>query len=103
MPRSCEAAHEDSKVEAQRGEEIHHIATGHGPMVQGGLLTAHPGLLTAHPGGVHCYGWSPGGGSSFRQCVGAASPGNPDLETATAIQRRVREKEIDIRGFHPEG
>ena len=34
MPRSCEEAHEDSKVEAQRGE-IHHIATGHGPMVQG--------------------------------------------------------------------
>src|SRR3954462_14093306 len=29
----------------------HHIATGHGPMVQGGLLTAHPG-------GVHGVGWS---------------------------------------------
>src|SRR3954466_12514254 len=42
----------------KRGE-VHHIATGHGPMVQGGLLTAHPG-------GVHGYGWSPGGGSSFR-------------------------------------
>ena len=59
----------------------------------------------AHPGGVHGYGWSPEGGSSFRQGAGAASPGSPDLETAaaTAVQRRVREKEIDIRGFHPEG
>src|SRR3954471_7270818 len=54
MPRSCEAAHEDSKVEEQRGGEIHHIATDHGPMVQGGLLTAHPGS-------VHGYGWFPGG------------------------------------------
>ena len=66
-------------------------------MVQGGLLTAHPG-------GVHGYGWSPGGGSSFRQGAGAASPGSPDLETAAAaVQRRVRESQIDIRGFHPEG
>ena len=86
MPRSCEAAHEDSKVEAQKGGEIHHIATGHGPMVQGRLLTAHPG-------DVH-----------GRQGAGAASPGSPDLETAAAVvQRRDRGKEIDIRGFHPEG
>ena len=42
-------------------------------MVQGGLLTAHLG-------GVHGYGWSPGGGSSSRQGVGAASPGSPDLK-----------------------
>src|SRR3954466_9056564 len=41
----------------KRGE-IHHIATGHRPMVQGGLLTAHPG-------GVHGYGWSPGGVPPF--------------------------------------
>src|SRR4051812_36612354 len=95
MPRSCEAAHEDSKVEAQKGGEIHHITTGHGPMVQGGLLTTHPG-------GVHGYGWSPGGGSSSRQGAGAASPGIPDLETAVAtVQRRDRERHIDIRGFHP--
>ena len=61
-------------------------------------------LLTAHTGGVHGYGWSTGGGISFRQGAGAASPGSPDLETAaTAVQRGVREKEIDIRGFHPEG
>ena len=66
-------------------------------MVQGGLLTVHPE-------GVHGDGWSPGGGSSFRQVAGAASPGNPDLETAAAVvQRGVREKQIDIRGFHPEG
>ena len=66
-------------------------------MVQGGLLTTHLG-------GVHGDGWSPGGGSSFRQGAGAASPGSPDLETAVAaVQRLVRGKEINIRGFHPEG
>ena len=66
-------------------------------MVQGGLLTAHPG-------GVHGYGWSPGGGSSSLQGAEAASPGSPDLEmAAAAVQRRVCGKEIDIRGFHPEG
>src|ERR1044072_4436718 len=72
--------------------EIHHIATDHGPMVQGGLLTAHTG-------GVHSYGWSPGGGISFRQGAGAASPGSPDLETAAAAEQRgVRENQIRIRG-----
>ena len=97
MPRSCETAHEDSKVAAQRGGEIHHIATDHGPMVQGGLLTAHTG-------GVHGYGWSPGGGFTFRQGAGAASPGSPDLETAAAAEQRgSREKGIHIRGFYPEG
>src|SRR3954470_11331504 len=76
----------------KRGE-IHRIATGHGPMVQGGLLTAHPG-------GVHGYGWSPGGGFSFRQGAGAASPGSPDLETAVAaIQRGVHESQICFQGF----
>ena len=47
-------------------------------MVQGGLLTAHPG-------GVHGGGWTPRGGSSFRQGAGAASPGSLDLETPTAM------------------
>ena len=62
-------------------------------MVQGGLLTAHLG-------GVHGYGWSPRGGSSFRKGAGADSPGSPDLETVVAaVQRGVREKHIDIRGF----
>src|SRR4051812_33137319 len=44
-------------------------------------------LLTAHPGGFYGDGWSPGGGSSFRQGAGAASTGSPDLETAAAVQR----------------
>src|ERR1043165_3109203 len=97
MPRPCEAAHEDSKVEAQRGGDFHHIATDHGPMVQGGLLTAHTG-------GVHVYGWSPGGGVSFRQGAREASQGSPDLETAAAAkQRGFREKGIRISGFYPEG
>ena len=49
-------------------------------------------LLTAHPGGVNGDGGAPGGGSSFRQGVGAASPGSSDLETAaTAIQRGDQE------------
>ena len=46
-------------------------------MVQGGLLTARPG-------GVHGDGGAPGGGSSFRQGAGAASPGSPNIETAEA-------------------
>src|SRR3954465_1585718 len=72
---------------------VHHIATGHGPMIQGGLLTAHPG-------GVHGDGWSPEGGSSYREGAGAASPGNTDLETAVAAtQRGVREYEICFQGF----
>ena len=62
-------------------------------MVQGGLLTAHLG-------GVHGYGWSPGGGSSFWQGAGAASLGSHDLETVVAaVQRGEREWHIDIRGF----
>ena len=66
-------------------------------MVQGGLLTAHTG-------GVHGYGWSPGGGSSFWQGAGEASLDSPDLETAAAaVQSGVHGKQIDIRGFHPEG
>src|SRR3954468_2102281 len=97
MPRSCEAAHEDSKVKAQEGGEIHHIATDHGPTVQGGLLTAHSG-------GVHGYGGSPGGGVSFRQGAGAASPGSPDLETAAAAEQRMfHEKGFCFQGFPDEG
>ena len=62
-------------------------------MVQGGLLTTHPE-------GVHGGGWTPGGGSSFRQGAGAASPGSPDFETAAAaVQRGDWEKNFDIRGF----
>src|ERR1043165_3567880 len=77
--------------------EVHHIATDHGPMVQGGLLTAHTGV-------VHGYEWSPGGGISFRQGAGAASPGSPDLKTAaTAEQRGIRKKGFLSRGFPDEG
>src|SRR3954471_8314469 len=57
------------KWSTKRGGE-HHIATGHGPMVQGGLLMAHSG-------GVHEDGGAPEGGSSFRQGAGGASPGSP--------------------------
>src|SRR3954464_8266571 len=97
MPRSCEAAHRGLESGSTKRGEIHHIATGHGPMVQGGLLTAQPG-------GVDGYGWSPGGGSSFRQGAGAASLGSPDLETAAAaVQRRDRRKGIRIRVFLREG
>ena len=45
-----------------------------------------------------------GGTSPSRQGAEVTSPGSPDLETvAAAVLRGVREKEIDIRGFHPEG
>src|SRR4051812_49380371 len=84
------------KWSTKRGGE-HHIATGHGPMVQGGLLTTHPR-------GVHGGGWTHGGGSSFRQGAGAASPGSPDLEmAAAAVQRGDWEKDFYIRGFLREG
>ena len=66
-------------------------------MVQGGLLTAHPE-------GVHDDGGSPRGGSSFRQGVGAASPGSPELETATeVVQREDGKRYFDIRGFLRDG
>ena len=81
MPRSCEAAHEDSKVKAQEGGEIHHIATDHGPMVQGGLLTAHQGS-------IHGGGEAPGGQSSLRQGAGKRSSGAPDLGSAAAAKQR---------------
>ena len=55
-------------------------------------------LLTAHPGGVHGNGGSPGGGSSFRQGAGAASPGSPDLEPlAAAVQRGDLEKNLAVK------
>src|SRR4051812_2813481 len=67
-------------------------------------LMVQGGLLTAHPGSVHGYGWSPGGGVSFRQGAGAASLGSPDLETAAAAEQRgFCEKGICIRCFYTEG
>src|SRR6187399_2084624 len=78
-----------------RGGE-HHIATDHGPMVQGGLLTTHPGS-------VHGGGEAPGGGSPLRQGVGKSSPDAPDLGSAAAAeQRRDREKGFCPRGFRDE-
>ena len=44
-------------------ERRHQIATGHGLMVQGGLLTTRPGS-------VHDGGEAPGGQSSLRQGAG---------------------------------
>ena len=52
------------------GVEGHHIATDHGPMVQGRLLTAHTG-------DVHGDGGSPGGVLSLRQGAGAPSSAAP--------------------------
>ena len=78
------------KWKHKRGR-VHHIATDHVPMVQGGLLTAHTG-------GVHGYGWSPEGGISFRQGAGAASPGSPDLETAAAGNREEFAKIRSVLG-----
>src|SRR3954469_12581943 len=79
----------------KRGGE-HHIATDHGPMVQGGLLTVHPGSI--HGGGEALRG-----GSSLRQGAGKRAPGAPDLGSAvTEEQRRDREKGFCPRGFRDE-
>ena len=57
----------------------YHIATGHEPMVQGGLLTAHSG--SAHGGGE-----APGRDPSLRQGAGKRSSDAPDLGSATAME-----------------
>src|SRR3954470_1530440 len=64
----------------KRGGE-HHIATDHGSMVQGRLLTAHPGS-------VHGGGEAPGGRSSLRQVAGKGPDGAPDLGSAAAAEQR---------------
>ena len=51
------------------------MATDHGPMVQGGLLTDHPGS-------IHGGGEALGGQSSLRQCVRKRSFGAFDLGSA---------------------
>ena len=74
-------------------ERRHHIATDHGPMVQGGLLTAHSGS-------VHGGGGAPGGDPSLRQGAGKGSSDAPDLGSAAAAeQRRDREKGFLFQGF----
>src|SRR3954470_2632016 len=79
-----------------KGGEKNHIATDHGPMVQGRLLTAHPR-------GVHGDGGAPRGESFLRQGAGTTSPGSPDFETAVAAEhRRDWKKGFWCRGF-PDG
>src|SRR3954464_1392866 len=74
----------------KRGGE-NHIATDHGPMVQGRLLTDHPRS-------VHGGGEAPGGQSSLRQGAVKRSAGAPDLGSAAAAeQRRDREKGFCLR------
>src|SRR4051812_44558209 len=73
-------------------ERRHHIATDHGPMVQGGLLTARP--ESVHGGGEAC-----GGQSSLRQGAGTGSPGSPILEA----RRRRNMGEIAKKGSVLEG
>src|SRR4051812_28461889 len=65
----------------------HHIATDHGPMVQGGLLTTHPGS-------VHVGGEAPGGQSSLRQGAGKRSSDAPDLGSAAAAEQRRSRKRV---------
>src|SRR3954468_6547843 len=72
-------------LRTKRGGE-HHIATDHGPMVQGRLLTDHPGS-------VHGGGEAPEGQSSLRQGAGKMYAGTLDLGSAAMVeQRRDREK-----------
>src|SRR4051794_23693240 len=79
----------------KRGE-IHHIATGHGPMVQGGLLTAHPG-------GVHGYGWSPGGGPPSSKVPGHLLQTSPILKRRRRRYRGEFTKVRSILGVSPRG
>ena len=67
-------------IEAQDWREGNHIATGHGLMVQGGLLTAHPG--SKHDGGG-----TPGDQSSLRQGAGIGASGNPEIGIAAAAEQ----------------
>src|SRR3954463_1023633 len=79
------------------GGEKNHIATDQGPMVQGGLLTAHPGS-------VHGDGEAPGDESSLRQGAGTGSPGSPNLQTTVAEEQRGDHgKGLCPRGFRGYG
>src|SRR3954471_6736862 len=64
----------------------------HGPMVQGGLLTAHPGS-------VHGGGEAPEGQSSLRQGARKRPSSAPDLGSAAVEHRRDRKKGFCPRGF----
>ena len=54
-------------------------------MVQGGLLTAHPG-------GEHGGGEVSGGQSTFRQGAGTASPGDPEIGIAAAMEQWTKSR-----------
>ena len=66
---------------------VHHIVTGHGPMVQGGILTTHPG-------GVHGDGWSPEGVPPFGRVPGQLLMATPILKRR---RRRYREENGNSR------
>ena len=52
----------------------------HGPMVQGGLLTAHPG-------GKHGDGGASGDQSSLQQGAEIGASADPDLQIAAAVKQ----------------
>src|SRR4051812_7964575 len=56
--------------------------------------------LMTHPGSIHGGEETPGGGSSLRQGAGKKSASAPNLgSSATAEQRRDREKGFSLEGF----
>ena len=83
-------------IEAQDWREDNHIATDHGPMVQGGLLTAHPG-------GDRGDGEASGGQSSLRQGAETASPGDPEIGIAAAVKQWTKSRNgVAHEGFRSE-
>src|SRR3954471_2508781 len=58
----------------------------------------HGELLTAHTGGVHGYGWSPGGGFSFRQGAGQLLQAAPILKRRRRRKREVLAKKGSVLG-----
>ena len=77
-------------------EGRHLLATDHEPMVQGGLLTAHPG-------GDHGDGEASGGQSSLRQGAGIASPGDPEIRISSAAEQWTKSRNgVGHEGFRSE-
>ena len=74
-------------------ERRHHLATDHGPMVQGGQLMAHLG-------GDHGDGEASGGESSLRQGAERASPSDPEIGIASAVEQWTKSpNEALLKGF----
>ena len=67
-------------IEAQDWREDNHIDTGHGPVVQ-------VGLLTAHPGSEHGGGGASGDQTSLGQGAGTRTSGDLDLGIAAAAEQ----------------